>query len=41
MSTEEERVRDRFRKEVKELSERKVTTMMTTRTLVISDAGAL
>lgn len=35
-----ERVRDRLRKEVRELSERKVTTM-TTRLLVINDTGAL
>lgn len=35
-----ERVRDRLRKEVQELSERKVT-MMTTQLLVISDTGAL
>ena len=34
-------MRDGFRKEVQELSERKVTTAMTTRALVISDAGAL
>lgn len=35
-----ERVRDRLRKEVRELSERKFT-MMTTRVLAISDTGAL